>query len=54
MNDYSYHTVSSIINAFKKSVNFPFKVIHDNAHRCNLAKDFLETEKLVQLTNPPY
>ena len=26
MNDYSYHTVSSIINAFlKKSVNFPFK-----------------------------
>ena len=25
MNDYSYHTVSSIINAFQKSVNFPFK-----------------------------
>ena len=27
MNDNSYHTVSSIINAFKKSVNFPFKCI---------------------------
>ena len=26
MNDYSYHTVSSIINAFQKSVNFPFKI----------------------------
>ena len=25
MNDYSYHTVSSIINAYEKSVNFPFK-----------------------------
>ena len=25
MNDYSYHTLSSIINAFQKSVNFPFK-----------------------------
>ena len=25
MNDYSYHTVSSIINAFQKSVTFPFK-----------------------------
>ena len=24
MNDYSYHTVSSIINAFEKSVNFHF------------------------------
>ena len=27
MNDYSYHTVSSIINAFQKSVNFPFKFV---------------------------
>ena len=27
MNAYSYHTVSSIINAFQKSVNFPFKLI---------------------------
>ena len=26
MNDYSYHTVSSIINAFQKSVNFPFNL----------------------------
>ena len=25
MNDYSYHTVSSIINAYEKIVNFPFK-----------------------------
>ena len=25
MRDYSYHTVSSIINAFEKSVNFHFK-----------------------------
>ena len=25
MTDYSYHTVSSIINAFKKTVNFPLK-----------------------------
>ena len=25
MNDYFYSTVSSIINAFKKSVNFQFK-----------------------------
>ena len=26
MNDYSYHTVSSIINAFQKSVNFLFNM----------------------------
>ena len=26
MRDYSYHTVSSIINAFEKSVDFHFKV----------------------------
>ena len=25
MNDYSYHTVSSILNAFEKNVNFHFK-----------------------------
>ena len=30
MNDYSYHTVSSIINAFQKSVNFPFKAKNIN------------------------
>ena len=29
MNDYSYHTLSSIINAFKKSVKFPFKYLPD-------------------------
>ena len=29
MNDYSYHTVSSIINAFQKSVNYPFKYLRD-------------------------
>ena len=26
MRDFSYHTVSSIINAFEKSVNFHFNV----------------------------
>ena len=27
MNAYSYHSVSSKINAIKKSVNFPFKIL---------------------------
>ena len=39
MNDYSYHTVSSIINAFEKSVNFHFKYeeyekIGIDKHKC--------------------
>ena len=32
MNDYSYHTVSSIINAFEKSVNVPFKFFGHNVY----------------------
>ena len=31
-NYYSYHTVSSIINAFQKSVKFPFKCSKENTH----------------------
>ena len=33
MNDYSYHTVSSIINAFQKSANFPFNELLQDRER---------------------
>ena len=32
MRDYSYHTVSSIIHAFEKSVNFHFEVCNDQSY----------------------
>ena len=39
MNGYSYHTVSSIINAFKKNVNFPFKLQHKNVEKQKVLVD---------------
>ena len=44
MNDYSYHTVSSIINAFQKSVNFPFKTIKIAIVPCQLGSAWLSTQ----------
>ena len=31
MKDYSYHTVSSIINAFEKSINFHFNILQKSS-----------------------